>query len=79
MFNFVELYQINVSEPESQSDTEIRYILAISRKLEKYEHFSQVSEWVIKFNGLSGDGGVHIFNISRVIIAYTLESLFFLT
>ena len=37
-------------------------------------------EWVIKFNVLSGDSysEVHIVHISRVIIAYTLESLSFL-
>ena len=36
-----------------------------------------VSEWVIKFNGLSrtADSNVHIVNISRVIIACTLKSL----
>ena len=35
------------------------------------------SEWVIRFNGLSGDSGQrgHIVHISRVITAYTLESL----
>ena len=39
------------------------------------------SEWVIKFNGLSRtvDSKVHIVHISRVIIAYTLESLSSLT
>ena len=35
---------------------------------------SQVSEWVIKFNGLSADSDSEV-HISRVIIAYTLESL----
>ena len=37
----------------------------------------QVSEWVIKFNGLSrtADSEVHIVHISRVIIACTLKSL----
>ena len=36
-----------------------------------------VSEWVIKFNGLSrtADSEVHIVHISRVIIACTLKSL----
>ena len=38
---------------------------------------SPVSEWVIKFNGLSrtADSEVHIVHISRVIIACTLKSL----
>ena len=38
-----------------------------------------VSEWVIKFNGLSrtADSEVHIVHISRVIIACTLKSLSF--
>ena len=37
----------------------------------------QVSEWVIKFNGLSrtADSEVHIVHISRVIIACTLKSI----
>ena len=37
----------------------------------------RVSEWVIKFNGLSrtADSEVHIVHISRVIIAWTLKSL----
>ena len=37
----------------------------------------RVSEWVIKFNGLSqtADSEVHIVHISRVIIACTLTSL----
>ena len=41
----------------------------------------QVSEWVIKFNGLSQTAGskVHTVHISYVIIAYTLESLSSLT
>ena len=36
-----------------------------------------VSEWVIKFNGLSrtADSEVHIVHISRVIMAFTLKSL----
>ena len=40
---------------------------------------NQVSEWVIKFNGLSrtADSEVHIVHISRVIIACTLKSLSF--
>ena len=39
--------------------------------------FDGVSEWVIKFNGLSrtADSEVHIVHISRVIIACTLKSL----
>ena len=40
-----------------------------------------VSEWVIKFNGLSwtADSEVHVVHISCVIIAYTLEWLSSLT
>ena len=40
---------------------------------------SRVSEWVIRFNGLSrtADSEVHIVHISRVIIACTLKSLSF--
>ena len=39
--------------------------------------WERVSEWVIKFNGLSrtADSEVHIVHISRVIIACTLKSL----
>ena len=41
----------------------------------------QVSEWVIKFNGIWGaaDIAVYVVHKSRVIIAYTLESLSSLT
>ena len=36
-----------------------------------------MSEWMIKFNGLSriADSEVHVIHISRVILTYTLESL----
>ena len=39
------------------------------------------SEWVIKFNRLLGTAeiGVHVAHTSRVILAYTLESLYSLT
>ena len=42
---------------------------------------SHTSEWVIKFKAFLGttDSEVHIVHISRVIIAYTLESLSSLT
>ena len=40
-----------------------------------------VSEWMIKFNGLSrtADSEVHVVHVSHVIIACTLESLYSLT
>ena len=40
-------------------------------------NYYEVSEWVIKFNGLSQrvDTEVHVIHISRVIITYALESL----
>ena len=40
-----------------------------------------MSEWVIKFNGLFGtaDITVYVVHTNRVIIAYALESLLYLT
>ena len=42
-----------------------------------YTYIYDRGEWVIKFNALCGttDSDVHIVHISRVIVAYTLESL----
>ena len=45
------------------------------------QYIYRVSEWMIKFKGLSRTAGseVHEVHISRVIISYTLESLSSLT
>ena len=74
------LHQVSMFSQSTMSSQHLQLTHTVKQVLNDdrlYHTFERVSEWVIKFYGLSrtADSEVHIVHISRVIIACTLKSL----
>ena len=73
---FDRLEKANMTLKASKCQFAMPHVKYLGHYISEYG-VEPVSEWVIKFNGLSrtADSEVHIVHISRVIIACTLKSL----